>query len=415
MINPDKKTKYLIRGIGLLLLLVLIFLGFWFNKKSGAGEAEGLKLTVSKDQILDYQIIQSGNQPAGGVVKYHYVSNQEVPPMFYRGLKEDISKRTSNSLTFLESVTPINDKLQKEKYISRFYSGPTFQKSGNKWYQVETATTTAVSFYRQTKLTVLDHVKEFFGRPVMADTIYSGAGDGSAEKSNSDVWATTHDATTGETVSNDPETTANARSILSILTGNYGIDRAFLPFDTSAIPSDATITNATLTVYTTAADDGLNDTYDYLNVVQTFQASSATLVVGDYQDNGSDNGTEARAKYTPIQVGADPLDLTGFVTGTASSTFTLTSTGRGWIKRNGEAQTCGSTAGVTCLGIRQGNDIANITNDSNVMTGITFSTSAETGTAQDPYLAVTYTVATPSKVVIDGSTIKIDGGTLKID
>jgi len=49
------------------------------------------------------------------------------------------------------------------------------------------------------------------------------------------------------------------------------------------------------------------------------------------------------------------------------------------------------------------------------MTGITFSTSAETGTAQDPYLAVTYTVATPSKVVIDGSTIKIDGGTLKID
>ncbi len=400
MINTNKKTKYLIRGIGLLLLLILIFLGFWFNNKSVEVD-DGLKLTVSKDQIIDFKILNPANPQTDNIVSYHYVSNQEVPPFTYRGLKEDLAKRTTNSVTFLESVVPINEKFQKEKYVSRFYPGRTFQKSGDKWYQIESATTTEVSFLRQTKLTVLDHVKEFFGQKALADTFYSGAGDGEVEKSDSDVWSTTHDATSGETAS-PTATTADVLTYRAAFTSIYNISRTFLPFDTSIIPSSATIVSATLTVFTTVAFDGLNDGYDYVNVVTTTQPSSATLTTADYDLLG-------------ITLGATSLDLTGFATGTASSTFTLTATGRSWIKRNGEAQTCGSTAGVTCLGIRQGNDIANFPNESNLITGISFSTSEETGTAQDPYLAVTYTVAAPSKVVIDGSTIKIDGGTLKID
>ena len=261
------------------------------------------------------------------------------------------------------------------------------------------------------KLTLLDRVKEFFGQKVLAYTanLYSGAGDGNVYKT-SNSWSTTHDAAIGTGADYTPTVTTD------VLTSDDGSDkdiyRTFLPFDTSAIPGTATIISATLNVYVTLTYDNDNDSQDYINVVQTFQADSTTLVVGDYEDCGSDNGTAARAKYTPIQTGATAIDLTAGFTASAYNTFTLNATGLGWIAKNGVASSCGTTAGVTCLGLREGHDMENSTIAGNSYNGIIFSTSEETAVpSKVPYLTVDYETV----IRIDGGTIKIDGGTIKID
>lgn len=396
MKEVNRKSKYLLIGGGLLLLLILIVGGLWLNYSSSEVEA-GLKLAVAKDQIIDFQVLNLGDSQDEKIVKYHYLSNEEIRPMVYRGLKEDISKRTNNSVTFLKSVKPINDRLQREEYVSKFFPSPTWQKSGGKWYRVDVATTTKTAFFNQTKLTAIDNVREFFGQKVLADTFYSGVGDGYVSKGSSPVWSTTHDATTGSSV-NYTATSTLIESITNPFNSNYIIARGFLPFDTSAIPSDASITSASLYFYPVAvlAGDG------FFNIVQTSQASSASLTTADYDTAGA---------VTNPEVGATAIYLSSMTIDTYNY-FALNSTGLGWIKKSGETSTCGTTAGYTCLGIRDGSEMANSDTGGGILA---ISSSEETGTSQDPYLEVAYVTVAPSKAIIDGGTIQIDGGTLKID
>lgn len=404
-------NKLLAAGALIAIVIIALFGVDYYQKyQQIAGLSDGELLKADKEEIIDYRIAQDSSSVDGsqsqGIVVYHYVSDQEVPPQTLEGLQEDIDKRTPSAQMFLKSVTPINDKKQKEEYVGKFYSAPTFQKSGDKWYQIETATTTAVSFYRQTELTVLDRAKGFFGQKVLADTFYSGAGDGSVSNLGGD-WATVHDSATGISAAPGDTVSYADSSYITLIGDVYRIMRSFLPFDTSAIPGNAAISSAALNVYVTNQFDGDNDGDDYINVVQTSQADSATLAVDDFDNAGA---------ITAPATGAAAVDITGIAVA-AYTTFTLNATGLGWIAKYGAASSCGTTAGVTCLGLREGHDIINsaIASPVGKINQIGFSTSEEAGTAQDPYLTVAYTIIAPAKVIIDGGTLKIDGGTLKID
>jgi len=206
------------------------------------------------------------------------------------------------------------------------------------------------------------------------ETYYSGSADGcvGVGGSSAKTWATVHHATSGDYITNT-STGTTAESYESTEGTSYNaILRSFLPFDTSGLPDTATITAATLNIYVTATVDSDNDGYDYVSVVQTTQASATSLVLDDYDQCG--------AIQSP-QKGAADIDITG-ISSSAYLTFTLNATGIGWI----------SLTGWTQLGIREGHDVDDHQILANKDNGVTYSSSEASGTSQDPYLSITYTV-----------------------
>lgn len=402
----EKKLSALVL-ISVLVVVILFGVDFYQRAKQKEGLSESQLLKADKEDIIDYEIQSGDSVNAGelgandqGIVVYTYVTTKEAPAETYQGLKEDLSKRTANSQTFLKSIKPIDDQTQQEEYVAKFYTAPTFQRKGDKWYQVETAVTTNAAFFRQTKLTLLDHVKTLFGQNVLADTFYSGAGDGYVTESDN-TWSVAQAAATGTSV-DYALSVAKATSLEQA--GPFIINRAFLPFGTSAIPTSATIISASLNVNVVTSTDPNNDGHDYINVVQTSQVNSASLVTSDYNKAG--------VTTTP-STGSTNRDLTGLATGALS--FTLNTTGISWITKSGETSNCGTTAGVTCLGIREGHDMDNTAaGPLNGDSGIAFNTSDSIGTTQDPYLTVTY-ITTVAALRLNGGKLKLNGGRIKVN
>lgn len=205
---------------------------------------------------------------------------------------------------------------------------------------------------------------------VLTDTTtsyYAGAGDGQTEYFGSS-WAEIHDATNGNgfnyTLSS---TSVGARNNVF----GWAIDRVFFPIDTSGIPDAAVITAADFNGYVTSVSDGDNDGNDFIVVVgPTTQASPTSLVTEDYDQCGAvSNPTEKSARK----------DLTGLATG-QYHVWSLTDL------------TLVNKTSYTLLGLRGGHDALN--DPITVLTdnSLTLATSDATGTTQDPYLAVTYTV-----------------------
>jgi len=234
------------------------------------------------------------------------------------------------------------------------------------------------------------------------DPIFSGAGDGYVGYNTSLVWATTHDASVGLLADYTSINTFSAAT--ESLTGNiFSIYRTFLPFDTSAIPAEAVITSATLSIYPTSVSIIENDLGEnYLGVVQTTQANSTILSNTDYNECGATTTPTLGATMNLVDMTANAYNI-----------FTLNSTGLTWIKKNGETSSCGTTAGVTCLGLRTGHDIDNVTPTQ-------FGTQTIISTLEDtsgnyPYLTITYYVPEPTgKLHIKSNTIQIKSGVLQI-
>lgn len=210
----------------------------------------------------------------------------------------------------------------------------------------------------------LERKYERYGDIYLAtDPFTAGAGDGMVYKQSS-VWATARGAATGDginyTTPNRIESSANFSS------PTYTIYRCFLPFDTSALSAEATITAATLTL--TAADAVLNaDTCSH-TFIQTTQASNTVLGTADYNKVGS---TEGASRYA-------------YASWTGANVITLNATGRGWI----------SLSSYTNLGVISNRDLDNSAptgaNQANMVP-------SENGTpANRPILNVTYTLPSAS-------------------
>jgi len=316
-------------------------------------------------------------------VRYTYLGDV-VPPKLDE--QEVVSLRTASSYSTQVGIE--NEGTPDENVLveTRVYPQQAFIQRDNQWYYIEHDEAPLSEFNKYTKKGLFSWLVTDVAEAV-SGTFYSGAGDGYLGRAGQVSWADTHDSAAGTIVSTTTPTVYLAYVAIFTYksTTTWTIYRSAFSFDTSSIPSDATITSASLNVTTsTASSDGDNDGQDYLTVVETSQASHTDLVLADYNNIGDTvtNPTEG------INVG-QRKDLTGMASGTVL-TFTLNATGLSWIKKSGQASSCSGTAGITCLGIREGHDTTN-----NEVVGVNYVfgyTSENSGTASDPYLSVAYTV-----------------------
>ena len=358
----------------LTLIIAILITGVYFLTKTGQDISDDYKLKAPKDKVISYykvediRINEAGEREnSGDKIKYVYVTDKEVPAE--NG--EDIKKRTENAQFFKKRVNPDGSS----QWQAKIYPGKPFYKEEDKWYQTETAITSVDAFNQQMSLSWWERL---LGKEAFADTYYSGVGDGWVVEVNAN-WDTAHDNTTGDTANhtnaswNEPSTRFDSP--------NYTISRLFVPINTSTLPDDAIITAADLYLYRDSAIDDTHDAHSYTAVVETFQASTDSLVVGDYEDCGSDNGIEGRAKEANIEQGSAQVDNDTIVAGgNKYYTWALNAAGLGWINKTG----------VTKIGLREGHDIEDVAPiDRHLMS---FRLSEYSETASDPYLEVTYTV-----------------------
>ena len=147
--------------------------------------------------------------------------------------------------------------------------------------------------------------------------------------------------------------------------GTYFIQRAYLFFDTSAIPDGATITGATIYLYG-QADNSTND-FDItlLNGMPTYPHDP--LATGDY----------AQATYGLTAGGT--LTTAGWGVGSYNE-LDLDATGLGWINKTGTSK----------FMLRSSRDINQFVPGEGVTEIVIFKSSNAAGVGSDPYIVVTY-------------------------
>lgn len=387
------------------LLALLIATAGWWVVTHGEPSKEPLftiALPSRAQELADRTIVDFGTS-ADGIVSYSFL-DKPVPAQLVENEVPELRNESSYT-TLLEE--PKDGEDLKLKTI--FYAQPAFARDVNgQWKYLEYATTTEQAF-RDRDMTLWRALTELLVRTAYADSVspFSGAGDGYVFNNATDseefcfsVWSIARDAADG----------LSASAIANIMYG-YSYDdtvpfgctaamyRAFIPFDTSVIPSGASISAATLNVYATAKQNLGNDGDDFITVVHTAQATHTTLTTADFDQVG----------VSELIDSGERKDITS-VSISAYLAFTLNSTGSSLVKKFGQSSNCSATTGITCLGLREGHDFLNTTAASNY---VGFSTSEQTGTSQDPYLSVTYTVV-PTGIVVGGTgTFRVSGGTVR--
>lgn len=372
----------LITGLLALVALVVTMSAGWsvIDRSLPKQSIESQVEELSKRSILAYSVLEDS---ADGTVQYSYLGAKMPEKLSERELT---AKRTESSWTELIGYEHKGTPEERTILSTNSYTQQSFTEQPDGWYYVE---------YGQTTKKVLDaYQKEnpilgFFLATAHAATatLYAATGDGSVGCTLDGSWAITHasDGTGCQAFSTfGPNVSVSSFELKG--TEIWSINKGFIPIDTSSIPLSATITAASLNLYATSTKTNTdNDGLDYVTVVETSQASVSTLAATDYDQCGAvSSPTEG------IDTG-ERKDITSITLDTYL-TFTLNSTGRGWIKKNGQSSTCGGTTGYTCLGIREGHDTTNTSSDLGFTNTIVFDGEEAPGTSRDPYLSVTYTV-----------------------
>ncbi len=219
---------------------------------------------------------------------------------------------------------------------------------------------------------------------------YSTAGDGRVSYTggmfsgcNSAAWSTARNATSGIA---SYTTAANTSWVGTGCTSSsvVNLSRGFLAFDTSALPDNAVISEATLHLYVSATSKSVSDENSSIAVVQGLQTNTTSLTGTDYAKAGNPVASPTPGS-SAINIGA--LQVPGY------NEWALNTAGLGWISRTG----------YTKLALREGHDIANswpsyVMNAGNY---ISVYLSEQADIVQDPYLEVTYTIggtAMPNEV-----------------
>ena len=328
---------------------------------------------VKSREIIDYTVITNDGIET---VVYAYVGSP-LPEMLAEHEVRSLRKENAYSIEL-----PRDGGERQLQTI--LYPQPQFTERADGWHYVEYASALRTNFEKATNnpFSLLVRVAH-----AATATIFSGAGDGDIRVSSNGAactgvrWATAQLAVSGTadvaaasaSVRDDHESTDCAGKSP---TEAADVFRIFLPFDTSSIPVTSQVTSATLNVYVTGKGEVANDAQSYIVAVQTSQATHTTLASGDFDNIAA-------------IAGSDTKDITTGITASSYLVFTLNSTGRGWIKKAGEASSCSATTGITCLGIRGGHDVETVDVDP-MAEQVNISTSEEASTSQDPFLSITH-------------------------
>ncbi|MCB9810000.1 hypothetical protein H6781_00185 [Candidatus Nomurabacteria bacterium] len=161
---------------------------------------------------------------------------------------------------------------------------------------------------------------------------------------------------------------------------NYlGIVRAFLTFDTSVIPTEATIVDAKINLFATRKLDDFNDELAYVSLLQGFQQSTSSIVNSDVTLCGD---TLVDPKKLSGDVDISDIELSKY------QEFVLNGDGIDWINKDGYTKLC----------LREGHDIENIETVKNENTGtwyestVIFKSSESQDLSNRPYLEIRYNV-----------------------
>ena len=217
--------------------------------------------------------------------------------------------------------------------------------------------------------------------PVRADftfSTYAGTGDGYVMTyPQPGSWATQHADTVGQNA-NSGNLSMNVDSfVYDSSTGYTGMDRGFVPFDTSSLPHNAVISSSTLSLYVDSVTNNFPDGYNTINVYQGFESYPTQVINSDISKCGN-------AVTNPTK-GSTDLSLASTTAGSTIS-FALNSTALTWA----------TTTGYTELCLREGHDAANQalvwTGDTSLDSGVSLATSETASTTEEPSLSITYTV-----------------------
>lgn len=202
------------------------------------------------------------------------------------------------------------------------------------------------------------------------DTFYSGGGDGKLRNNNAS-FATASQATAAASVDN----TGSSYVWFGDSGGTKYIDRAFFPFDTSAIADTDTIDSATFSVWNNkdASNSVTGDNYSW-NIYGQSQASDTTLAVADY----------------------DTYDTTEFSTAKNTATFVAGATGYYNYTLNASGLAAISKTSYSKFALINTNDyrLGNTAPTQPQNLYVFFSESA--GTTNDPKLVVVHSAAAPT-------------------
>ena len=368
--------------------------------------------TLTDAKLKDRTIVDFGRNN-DGTVSYSYLA-APVPASLVQDEIPQLRNETSYT-TLVKAPEGADDTVILRTVI---YSQPAYaQGVDGTWHYLDYATTTEHAFYSR-DLTLWKAITELLVRSAYADTFspFSGAGDGMVFRTDSAsspctnaTFTTSHNATTGSGSTN----AGNTISPMSTYSTEPGvscsaqIERGFFPFDTSSISSTATISAATLNLYTTLTADDDNDGVDYITISTSTQATHTTIANADYNDAGP---ATMNAASEVIDSG-QRKDITS-ISLNAYLTFNFNAAGIAAIKKSGQTSTCSATTGITCLAVREGHDAELNPPSNGAILEVDFSSSEATGTSQDPYMDITYTV--PQSVLSGGVWLGGGGGKLQV-
>lgn len=387
----------------LLITLVLALVAFvlatatgWvaLTKGPSAEEVQAEVNILTSRTVLSYTPSDDDN----AIVEYSYVGGS-VPEKL--APDEVVGKRTETSWTRL--IDDGKNGGGKITAATIAYARPTFVPQDDGWHYVEYGTASQKAIHRY----------EMQVHPLSILLIAPAHAASFAPANDASILAQVTATSTTLIAFNSTQGTTTGSSITAPIFGidyNGTVDnnlkgetlyiyRGFLPFDTSSIAGGATITSASLTVFgTTTGFFGtqMNDGKDYITVVETNEADYTTLVVADYNNNGSSvtNPTEgiATGDRKDISSGGFATSTGGNPATSGTNTFPLNATGLGWIKKAGQASSCSASTGVSCFGLREGHDTTRTTVTTGNFSAVSWMQAEATGTDNDPFLTVTYTV-----------------------
>lgn len=381
---PAKATQKVVRSVVrhtptdllLTLLLTAVTVGViagtsWFVSGGTFGTQAEDQTQIEALRAREILTSEVRGEGKDAMVSYSY-KGEALPEKLTE--REVIELRTQSSFT--ESLG--KDEHGKGIYSAVLFPRPSFLNQDGVWYYIEYGVAPKRIFDAAHKDRALVH--SLIPRALAAtDTVYASAGDGQVGQALNATWSGAYSATSGVAIYTDTTLTLQA-AVTSGKVSGASIARGFLPFVTSTIPATATVSAASLNVRVAATPTGPGDAYSYVTVVQTSQATHTSLSDTDYDNVGSTEGIDAGDRET----------ISGMTSGVYLS-FPLNGTGRGWIAKNGAASNCSATAGVTCLGLREGHDITNNAPATDATpSAVSFNSSEASGTSQDPYLSVTY-------------------------